>query len=74
MPFSQISPPSPSPTESIRLIYTSVSLLRASFSLPSLEPKFHERWNLGNLVPWFLEPGTLVPWIPPAPRRVLSTY
>ena len=27
MPFSQIAPPSPSPTESIRLIYTSVSLL-----------------------------------------------
>ena len=27
VPFSQISPPSPSPTESIRLIYTSVSLL-----------------------------------------------
>ena len=27
MPFSQIIPPSPSPTESIRLIYTSVSLL-----------------------------------------------
>ena len=27
MPFSQISPPSPSPTESVRLIYTSVSLL-----------------------------------------------
>ena len=27
MPFSQISPPCPSPTESIRLIYTSVSLL-----------------------------------------------
>ena len=27
MPFSQISPPSPSPTESIRLIYTSVSHL-----------------------------------------------
>ena len=27
MPFSQISPPYPSPTESIRLIYTSVSLL-----------------------------------------------
>ena len=27
LPFSQISPPSPSPTESIRLFYTSVSLL-----------------------------------------------
>ena len=27
MPFSQIVPPSPSPTESIRLFYTSVSLL-----------------------------------------------
>ena len=27
MPFSQIFPPSPSPTESIRLIFTSVSLL-----------------------------------------------
>ena len=27
MPFSQISPPSPSPTESIRFIYTSVSIL-----------------------------------------------
>ena len=28
MPFSQIFPPSPSPTESIRLFYTSVSLLQ----------------------------------------------
>ena len=28
MPFSQIFPPSPSPTESIRLFYTSVSLLK----------------------------------------------
>ena len=27
MPFSQIFPPSPSPTESIRLFYTSVSIL-----------------------------------------------
>ena len=30
MPFSQIFPPSPSPTESIRLFYTSVSLLLSS--------------------------------------------
>ena len=27
MPFSQVIPPSPSPTESKRLVYTSVSLL-----------------------------------------------
>ena len=31
MPFSQIFPPSPSPTESIRLFYTSVSLLLSRF-------------------------------------------
>ena len=31
MPFSQIFPPSPSPTEFIRLFYTSVSLLLLSF-------------------------------------------
>ena len=31
MPFSQIFPPSPSSTESIRLIYTSVSLIAALF-------------------------------------------
>ena len=30
MPFSQINPPSPSPTESKRLFYTSVSLLLTS--------------------------------------------
>ena len=30
MPFSQIFPPSPSPTESVRLFYTSVSLLLSS--------------------------------------------
>ena len=31
MPFAQIFPPSPSPTESIRLFYTSVSLLLSRF-------------------------------------------
>ena len=31
MPFSQIIPPLPSPTESIRLFYTSVSLLLSSY-------------------------------------------
>src|SRR5574340_291721 len=38
MPFSQIFPPSPSPTESIRLFYTSVSLLLSriqGYLLPS---------------------------------------
>ena len=32
MPFSQIMPPSPSPTESTRLFYTSVSLLLPLFT------------------------------------------
>ena len=33
MPFSQISPPSPSPTESIRLIYTSLCTLLNNFKI-----------------------------------------
>ena len=43
MPFSQIFPPSPSPTESIRLFYTSVSLLH----MPS-NPYSASQW-LGKL-------------------------
>ena len=42
MPFSQISPPSPSPTESIRLIYTLVSLLLSRTQGYCYHlPKFH---------------------------------
>ena len=40
--FSQISPPSPSPTESIRLIYTSVSLSKSRTQGYCYHlPKFH---------------------------------
>jgi len=42
MLFSQISPPSPSPTESLRLIYTSVSLPRL-YSLCRMES-----WNCSS--------------------------
>ena len=42
MPFSQIIPPSPSPTESIRLFYTSVSLLLSRIQGYCYHlPKFH---------------------------------
>ena len=42
MPFSQIFPPSPSPTESIRLFYTSVSLLLSRTQGYCYHlPKFH---------------------------------
>ena len=43
MPFSQIFPPSPSPTESIRLFYASVSLLLMSTELSW--QKFLPQWN-----------------------------
>ena len=42
MPFSQIIPPSPSPTESKRLSYTSVSLLLSHIQGYRYHlPKFH---------------------------------
>ena len=41
MPFSQIFPPSPSPTESIRLFYTSVSLFTLQYCISSVFFPFH---------------------------------
>ena len=44
MPFSQIFPPSPSPTESIRLFYTSVSLLLGVFGRNDAEAETPVLW------------------------------
>ena len=55
MPFSQIFPPSPSLTESIRLIYTSVSLIPALFIIartwkqprcPSVDEWIRKLWYI----------------------------
>ena len=61
MPFSQIFPPSPSPTESIRLIYTSASLLLSHtqgycYHLSKfhifLPGKYHGQRSLVGYSPW----------------------
>ena len=49
MPFSQIIPPSPSPTESKRLFYTSVSLLESKISV-FLSVWRRAGWGLWNVL------------------------
>jgi len=65
MPFSQISPPSPSPTESIRLIYTSVSLLLNMLS--RLVITFLPR-SKRLLISWLQSPSAVIL----EPRRIKS--
>ena len=55
MPFSQIFPPSPSPTESIRLFYTSVSLLvsrRLSFYILLIRDTSYRYVSLSKYLTW----------------------
>ena len=46
MPFSQIFPPSPSPTESIRLFYTSVSLLLSHIIQSEVSQKEKHQYSI----------------------------
>jgi len=54
MPFSQIFPPSPSPTESIRLFYTSVSLLLCRTHSISEKCKSKPLWGTMSLIFYFI--------------------
>ena len=61
MPFSQIIPPFPSPTESKRLFYTSVSLLLSRIQaciVPEKAMAPHSS-TLAWKIPWMEEPGRL---------------
>ena len=55
MPFSQIIPPSPSPTESKSLFYTSVSLLLSRIQCRvfrySVTQRYPFSWNKLSFVP-----------------------
>ena len=71
VPFSQIFPPSPSPTESIRLFYTSVSLLLnmlSMFAIAFLPRSKHP------LISWLQSPSAVI--LEPKKRKsaTVSTF